>query len=217
MARIISPQIATSGLLAYWDAGNSKSYPGSGTTWSDLSGNGYNATIVGSPTFYIEKYFDATSDSNYFSASSYSHRTADFTYSMWVTIDTVDTYSTFFENGSWTDTLLFRHETNVISVYAEGALYGSFSFVPTAGAWYNIVLKRESSVAYAYANLTPLGSFAMSVDINLANPTMYLMRSQHTTGQSNDGKLAAFSMYNRALSATEIKQNYIALKGRFGL
>ena len=137
---------------------------------------------------------------------------------MWITIDTVDAASTLFEDGSWTDTLLFRHETNLINVYAEGALYGNFSFTPVASAWYNIVFKRESSTAYAYANGVQIGStFALSVDVNLANQNLFLMRSQHTTGQSDDGKIAVFSMYTRALSVAEIKQNYNALRGRFGL
>lgn len=212
-----SPRIVTNGLVLCLDAGNTRSYPGSGTTWTDLSGNGRNATVVGSPTF-TNGYFDATSDSNYFTLASYSHGTSDFTYSMWMTIDTVDSLSTLFENGSWTDTLLFRHETSNIAVYAEGALYGTFAFTPVAGTWYNIVFKRESSVAYAYTNGNQIGStFGLSVDISLANPNMWLMRSQHTTGQSNDGKVAAFSLYSRALSENEIKQNFNALRGRFGI
>lgn len=216
MSCYAGPEIVNSGLLAHLDAGNPRSYSGSGSSWNDLSGNGRTATIVGTPTF-TKGYFDALSDSNYFTCSSYSHRTSDFTYSMWITIDSIDTNSTLFENGSWTDTLLFRHQTNALFVYAEGVSYGSFSFTPVAGAWYNIVFKRESSVAYAYANIASLGSFALSVDINLANSTMFLMRSQHISGQSNDGKVGTFSMYNRALTDAEIKQNFYALRGRYGI
>jgi hypothetical protein len=214
---IATKGIAQSGLVLNLDAGVSSSYSGSGATWTDLSGNGRNATVVGSPTF-TNGYFDSTNDSNYFTMASYSHRTSDFTYSMWVTIDTVDSLSTLFENGSWTDTLLFRHETNQITVYAEGTFYGAFSFTPVAGAWYNIVFKRESSVAYAYANGSQIGStFALSVDINLANQNMFLMRSQHTTSQNNDGKIATFAVYSRALSLQDIQQNFNALRGRFGV
>jgi len=45
------PNIVTSGLVLQLDAANTKSYPGSGTTWTDLSGNGNNGTLTNSPTF----------------------------------------------------------------------------------------------------------------------------------------------------------------------
>ena len=57
----------------------------------------------------------------------------------------------------------------------------------------------------------------MNVDINLANQNLWLMRSQHTTGQFTNGKIAVFSIYNRALSSNEIQQNFNATKGRYGL
>jgi len=43
--------VPLNGLVLYLDAANPTSYPGSGTTWFDLSGNGYNATLINSPTF----------------------------------------------------------------------------------------------------------------------------------------------------------------------
>lgn len=211
-----NPKIVTNGLLQHLDAANPKSYPGSGTVWYDLSNNGRNATIVGTPTF-AGNHFTSINDTNYFSAASYSHRSDNFTYSMWVTMDP-DGYSTLFENGSWGDTLLCRHQSNTIAIYSESVLYGSFPFVPTAGTWYNIVFKRESSLAYGYINGAQSGSsFSLSVDINLANPNLFLMRSQHAANQNNNGKIATFNMYNRSLSDFEIKQNFFALKGRFGL
>ena len=51
MSTIGGPDIITNGLVLYLDAANKKSYPGTGTTWTDLSGNGYNATLTNGPTF----------------------------------------------------------------------------------------------------------------------------------------------------------------------
>jgi hypothetical protein len=51
MALAHSPSIVTSGLVLCLDAANPKSYPGSGTTWTDLSGNGNNGTLVNGPTY----------------------------------------------------------------------------------------------------------------------------------------------------------------------
>ncbi len=212
-----SPQISLNGLSLYLDAGNPKSYPGSGTTWNDLSGNGRHATINGSPTFE-NGYFDITSDSTYISLSNSGlvPRTNDFTYSCWINFDATDNLDTIFENGSWGDTLLFRYQTNLIAVYSESALRGTFSWVATAGVWYNIVFKRESDTASCYINNVLTGTpFAMSLDINLANQNLWLMRSQHAVNQFLNGKIATFSIYDRALSVNEIQQNYNALKSRY--
>ena len=53
MAFRYSPKIVTDGLVLSVDAANKKSYPGSGTTWYDLSGNAINGTLTNGPTFDI--------------------------------------------------------------------------------------------------------------------------------------------------------------------
>ena len=51
MAFNYSPNIITDGLVLYLDAANTKSYPGSGTTWRDLSKSQLNGTLTNGPTF----------------------------------------------------------------------------------------------------------------------------------------------------------------------
>jgi hypothetical protein len=214
-----NPRIVTNGLLLCLDAGNPKSYSGSGTTWTDLSGNGKNATINGSPVF-ANGYFDITADTTYISLSNAGlvPRTNDFTYSCWVNFDAVDGLDTIFENGSWTDTLLFRYESTQFTVYSESALRGTVVWAATLGVWHNIVLKRESNTVSCYINNVLTGTpFSMNLDIDLANPNLWLMRSQHAANQFTNGKISTFSIYNRALTAVEIERNFNALRGRFGL
>jgi hypothetical protein len=57
----------------------------------------------------------------------------------------------------------------------------------------------------------------MNLDIDLVNTQLWLMRSQHATDQQTNGKISNFMVYNRALSLSEISQNYNAFKGRYGL
>jgi hypothetical protein len=213
------PRIVTSGLALCLDAGNNKSYPGSGSVWYDISGNNRNGTINGNPTF-TNGYFDITGDTTYVSISNSGlvPRTNDFTYSCWINFDAVDGLDTIFENGLWTDTLLVRHQTNTFHVYAEGAYRGTFPWTVVLNKWLNIVFKRESGIVSMFINNSSTGTpFSMTTDINLANTNLWLMRSQHITGQFTNGKIAYFGIYNKALSNTEIQQNYNALKGRFGL
>jgi hypothetical protein len=219
MAVYGGPDIVTSGLVLHLDAGNTKSYPGTGNTWYDLSENNRNGTINGSPAF-TNGYFDITGDATYVSIpnSGLVPRTNDFTYSCWINFDSVDGLDTIFENGSWTDTLLFRYQTNAFNVYSEGALRGSFAWTAALNTWVNIVFKRESGVCSAFVNNNVIGStFSMNIDINLANSNLWLMRSQHITGQYTNGKISIFSIYSKALSNTDIQQNYNALKGRYNL
>lgn len=211
-----NPGIVTSGLSVYLDAANIKSYPGTGTVWYDLSGNNRNATIVGTPTF-TSPYFTGITDSNYFTLSNVGMvpRTNDFTYSMWVNFAAIDSLDTLFENGSWTDTLLFRYQTNTFTVYCEGVLGGSLSVELTTDTWYNFTLIRSAGTVSLYSNGVSTGTpFVMATDINLANTNIFLMRSQHAANQYTNGKI---SIYNRALGIAEVQQNFNALRPRFGV
>jgi hypothetical protein len=219
MGTSYNPSIVTNGLVLALDAANPKSYPGSGTTWTDLSGNGRNATINGVVSF-TSNYFTISSDSTYISLSNSGliPRTNDFTYSIWVYFNSTDGVDTIFENGSWTDTLLFRFETNQFTVYAEGALRGTIAWTPVTGSWRNIVLRRANNTVSCYINNVLTGTpFSMNLDIDLANPNLWLMRSQHTTGQWTNGRISTFSIYNRALSDAQIEQNFNALRGRYNI
>jgi hypothetical protein len=88
MALSHSPSIITNGLVLCLDAANPKSYPGSGTTWNDLSGNGNNGTLRNSPSYSADNLgkivFDAVNDDiNCGNDSSINFGTGDFTVSVW--------------------------------------------------------------------------------------------------------------------------------------
>ena len=179
MSVYAGPEIVNDGLVLCLDAANSRSYPGSGTAWTDLSGNGNNGTLFGTPSFTASpSYFDITGDSTYVRLSSYAHRTNDFTYSMWVRFDAFDSLDTLFENGFWTDTLLFRVQNRtLIAVYIEGALRGTFTWNPSTGIWYNVVYTRLGTTNTLYVNGTQSGStFTNQTDVNISNAYTFLMR-----------------------------------------
>ena len=87
MALSHSPRIVTNGLVLALDAANIKSYPGSGTTWTDLSGIGNNGTLTNGPTYSSANggslVFNGTD--NYVSLPANSINTnADLTLNYWV-------------------------------------------------------------------------------------------------------------------------------------
>lgn len=219
MSVAYNPGLVTSGLEVYLDAGNPRSYPGTGTTMNDLSGNSRHATVNGSPTF-TNYYFTCTGDTTYisFPSAGLDPGVGNFTYSIWVRFAALDSVDTLIEHGSWTDSLLFRFSTNVMQVYAEGLLIGTISWTPSTAVWYNVVFVRESFVTSMYVNGVLTGTpLAMSTNIVIANANVFLMRSQHTTGQSTSGDFSAFSKYSTALTVEQVRQNFNALRGRFGV
>ena len=209
--------IVQSDLLIHLNAANPVSYSGSGTTWMDLSGNGRDGTIVGSPSWDGQS-FDITSDGTYISLDSYSHGINDFTYSMWVKFDAFDTYDTLISNGSWTDVgPLFRVQSTIsITVYIETNLRGTFTWNPSVDTWYNVVYRRSGSTNSLFVNGVLTGpEFTDQTNINLANANMWLMRSQHSGNQFTNGKIGHFALYTRALNDAKIQSNYDSLKLSF--
>lgn len=211
--------ILRDGLLVYLDGKDPASYSGSGTTWNDLSGNGVNGTIVGSPTF-TDGYFDITSDSTYITMpnATMSHRTGDFTYHMWINFDATDTNDTVFSNGAYPDTLMFGSDGSSFIVNAENAQRGSLAWTAATGVWRNIVLRRIDNIVSMFINGVQSGTpFTMTLDINIADTQLWLMRAKHTTNQFVNGKISAFAVYNRGLSNDDIVQNFNMTRRKYNV
>jgi len=215
-----NPSIVTNGLVLCLDAANTKSYPGSGTTWTDLLGTGNNGTLTNGPTYSSANggsiVFDGTND--YVSASNTSlvHRTSNWAYSCWVNFNGTPSLGTIFENGSWTSCLLIRFETNGISIYSMGSYWGKFTLTPTLNTWYKLDFIRNGNSIDFYLNGTYSQSLSFTADIQPSS-NLFIGMSQHAAGQCFNGRIAQTQIYNRALTSTEIQQNFNALRGRFGI
>jgi len=214
------PEVVDNGLILSLDAGNSKSYPGSGTNWNDLSGNNTNGTLTNGPTYNSANggslVFDGAND--YISASNTSlvHRTSNWSYSCWVNFSAITSLGTIFENGSWGNCLLIRFQTNVIAIYSMSAYWGAFTFSPTLGVWYKLDFIRNGNSIDFYINGVYSQSMNFTADIQPSS-NLFIGMSQHAPGQCFNGKIAQVSIYNRALTASEVSQNFNALRGRFGV
>lgn len=220
MALQHSPSIATSGLVLYLDAANSKSYSGSGTTWSDLSGNNNNATSTGGPSYTSGSngYF-SFSGTQYFScasSSSFAFGTGDFTIECWYYPTSFSTYSHLV---ALPDQNTFGLKANI----SNGELYfysAAFNNYPTTGwtltlnAWNHVVFVRSSSVAYPYLNGTAYASksgFTNNFTAQICN-----IHNGYASEFAN-ARMSVVKIYNTALTATQVKNNYNALRGRYSV
>ena len=217
----IENPIIANGLALNLDASRKSSYPNTGAIWYDISGNGNNGTMVNGPIFGTANngliMFDGVNDYvNLGNKSSLTPGTSDFTISFWMNPSSFSsTYSPFFTtaitNGLWIGQISSNFVLRSYNVVDDI----QYSVLPTLNVWTMITINRSSGIARIYYNDTMVASASNSR--NYVSGNSYI--GTDFVGSSNciNSKLSTFSYYNRALSATEITQNYNATKSRFGL
>ena len=243
MALAHSPSIATNGLTLYLDAANPRSWPGSGTAWRDASGSGNTGTMFGSvPTstdgggcFDFATVTGAASSSaslGFTFASGMVPTTGSFTFSCWIKNPPATSSGIgMFSNAGSADGYRFgvgRNGCYVLIGGVSGVGYSeldlSFSSSLSASLWYNVVMIFDRSGTNSSGTpqwqLYLNGVFQTSTNMNASQPAFTnaapgIVRSPCCGIYT--GKLAQFSVYNRALSATEIIQNFNAGAGRFSV
>jgi hypothetical protein len=207
--------IVTRGLVFSYDAGALDSYPQTGTTWFDLTTNTNNGTLTNGPTFSSSDggtiVFDGTNDS--VEVTNSLGTLSNYTIGYWAYRDTpdkmaiaarTDTRFYWFGDNSW----YYTHSGGAGEFY-----YPKTVSIPGWGYW--VVVYNGSNVSI-YRQATFEGSQNTT---GTADWTSGVKIGLWTAGNSYafQGKIAVVQMYNRALSATEISQNYNAQKSRFGL
>jgi hypothetical protein len=220
-----SPQISLDGLVLCLDAANPKSYPGSGTTWTDLSGNGNNGTLVNGVGYNSGNggslSFDGVND--YATVSNnITPGTGDFAVSVWVYKTETVTNRYVWDFGSNGGTLSsgtsitqgFRYYNPTIGT--GGSLYTAGP-VHNINTWYNIVISRISGTTYFYSNGSLITSGADAGNIGSWGTTLNIGR-YGGGGLVHQGNLSSLLVYKgKGLTPQEIQQNYNALKSRYGL
>ena len=213
------PDIVENGLVLCLDAANKLSYPRTGTTWTDLSGNSNTGTLTNGPTFSAGNQgsivFDGTNDYVAGTLPSLS----DWTISIWYYSTDITTNSVYYPvSGTTTAAGLgfggtFDANTQNRWYYFDGTnslTHANPNIV--INKWYNLVVTKNSTSYNLYTN-----SF-LSVSGTLANQTL----TQYNLGRRGDGqwyvkgRIACTLFYNRAITAAEVLQNYNATKSRFG-
>lgn len=215
------PNLVTDGLSFAVDAASSRSYSGSGTTWTDLSRNRNNGTLTNGPTFNSSGYIDFDGTDDYVTFSNVTELryvyTDDFSLEIWVNPDALSgfkhligkTYANY-RLAQSNSGLSFRLDANTIST-TGGTL--------VVGEWTHIVATWDSSTQTA--KVYQDGSEISSVTNTSCNWTDTSANFQigNSPGESYyfNGKISLGKAYSKTLSSTEVTQNYNALKSRFGI
>ena len=225
-------EIVTSGLVLHLDAGNPFSYPatGVGTKWTDLSGNNNHGTLTNGVSYTDNNrgalVFDGVDDRVSLSRVVQD----DFTLSCW--FKTTQSYQSYATVAWYNGAGLVDSEVDGVTndfgmslqvgkvVFGVGNPDLSIQSILTYNdnIFHNAVGTRNKTSGQI--NLHIDGVFVTSAvgntnTLNAANNI--LVGCINNTTQFFIGNIAQVSIYNRALSAAEITQNYEALKGRYGL
>lgn len=211
------------GLLISLDASDRNSYVSGSTTWIDLSGNNRTFTIVNSATFggnYIEL---PGSGSRIQLVENFDWSAIPFTLSSWINM-TDQTYPSVYDliqAGNGHLSLNAASTPNLdIRITAGGGVSVVSGGTILLNQWYNLVATREGNNYKLYINGSLVGTGTSSVlvyDANMKGVNIGYSPDVDAVTRTMNGKIGNAQIYNRALSATEIEQNYNALKSRFGL
>ena len=230
MATFGGPNTIETGLIVSVDAANPTSYPGSGTTWRDLSGNSKNGTTSGAT--YVSQNggvfnFDGINDTISFGTGNTFFPLTSFTIDLWTqskgTVPTTGTTPGLFgftygirayfdltnrvvlsiSSGSSSQNLTYTHNTNIRD----------------DGSWNNIVFQATPTNSYIYLNgeLKASRSLTWLGDTIWPTNTWNLGRDNNNSTQFFTGSIASYKMYNAALTLPQIQQNFNAMRGRFGI
>ena len=234
MSTRYNPSIVRDGLAFYLDAANTKSYPGSGTTWKDISGKGNIGTLTNGPTFSSDNLgniaFDGSND--YVNAPAVlSAGQQKYTLSAWWNITSTDGSGgvvVMEQNSSAATT----HRRACILLNSNTQKWGfngqnndNHDEVPLQiGQWVNGVVTIDTTAGSSGVKLYENGSlyFAGTTSAGISNLNVgdhaFAIGHKVSTGTEHfQGKISCVSVYRRVLTATEVLQNYNAIKGRFGL
>jgi hypothetical protein len=229
MATSYNPKIVTSGLVLCLDAANPKSYPGSGTTWSDLSGNGNVVTLSGNPVYSINNRgtFSFNGTSQYAStphSAALNNGTAITVECMvYSTTWGTQTYPSFVGKGINSEWQLFYSSGDVGFIgrfcWRIGLPKNTYSTTVAANnTWYHLVGTLDSTAQRIYVNGNQEASAeTTTIPAGSSRDVLVGAVSNPTISNYMNGNIPFVRIYNRALSASEVLQNFSAIRGRFGV
>ena len=237
MAFSFQPKMITDGLVLYFDAANVKSYPGSGTRWVDLSPTATSASLINGPSFSPINaggiVFDGTNDYCQVSHRSEIMPTSQITFGAIFKI-TNWSPSTPIQVGYTGPTIMSKETFSSVSVNSgyllrldsSGSIYfrimnngarivSSSNGTIQTGSIYHAFTTFDGTKVSGYVNGVLIGTSSYVGTVGSSTNTLEI--SRNFDGYRVTGSIYLVQVYNRALSATEVLQNYNALKGRFGL
>ena len=226
--QIIWPtNIVTNGLVLFLDANNTNSYPGSGTSWYDLSGNGNTGTLTNGPTFNSANggsiVFDGSDDYVNISNASILNNGSQ-TINIWFLYTSipgngVSVMGKHDSLGSYSGYNMYLYAGSVGCQFknGSGADVGSLGTVMSANTWTLITMKFTiGGTMTIYKNGSKISTTSLG-SLSIVSQPLRIGRSVDTYWSALPGRVTSVQIYSRELSDDEIQQNFQATRTRFGV
>jgi len=222
------PPIIEDGLVLRLDAAEPASYSGSGNTWTDLSENGNNGTLTngvgyssnnaGSLTF--DGVNDFVTTNNQLDPDAYglfADNTSSWSVSSWFNPNNTTGAVTGKSGGTgaMATYVVWMRTSTTLSTRLRGGTILDINSSITAN-WYEVTITWDGTTARAYLN----GEFVNTISVGTVENQINNFCVGATAGGASvfyNGNISNVIVYNRALSAAEIQQNFNALRGRYGI
>ena len=218
-------RIVTDGLVLCLDAASKRSYPGTGTTWTDLAGSN-NGTLVNGPTFDSGNgggiVFDGTNDKATFTFDVTSIKSYEIWTNAVAVSDATGGHAYLLHNNGTDNTTGDSYIT--IGIQPTQKYYAAFS-----GRWsamntgvtasnsniVQIVLSWEGNYQKVYINSEFKNQNYLTTNSKISHATTSIAGYRDSDFRNMEGAVYSIKAYNRALSAHEIRRNYLSTKERF--
>ena len=225
----ISSGIVERNLQLYLNAADSDSYPGSGTTWTDLSSNSYSTTLVGAPAFNTTHFtFDGTTE---YVDTNQSLAAESFSVGVWFRTSAAGIKMILSKEVTAGTPWNYRIWLNGGTINADIAQPGDIDTLSSPlntynnGEWYLVMFTRNDSNWYLYVNGQQVATRSDAYTGTISNSQeLWIGRSAFTQGGASPtgsyqfiGDIGQVFIYNAVLTPDEIIENYNATKATYGL
>jgi hypothetical protein len=214
----VGPIETTDGLVLHLDAGNTRSYPGSGNTVYDLSGFGNTSALTNGPTYNSSNLgaFVLDGSNDYILVNSQANILSKTAYTKiaYIYISNFSTVNNIISGGFSGQHAFWMFGTNKLNAGHNGAwntVVGATSL--SLNTWYFAAVTYSDSTGWKlYLNGREDGTSASTTTFT---GNQEIVIGAYSSGNNFTGRISNIQVYNRTLTATEIFQNYHATKGRY--
>lgn len=225
------PNIITDGLVLYLDAGNTLSYTSGSTVWNDLSRSMLSGSLINGPTFNTGSggsiVFDGVDDYVSVPKQTAFVNASQFTLMAWMKRRTPSSKMICYQGADAGNDVSFELWNDGFAYFEVGNSGNTYANIAnTSTDWQYLTMVFDGTQTgnsnrlkcYINGSLLNVGySGTIPSTSGPSNSVFSIGNSQGIGGNFSDGNIAQVSIYNRALTASEVLQNYNATKGRFGL
>lgn len=217
-------KLNTDGLVLYLDAGNINSYSGSGTTWTDLSGNNNNGILVNGPVYSsVNKgiiTFDGTNDYVHISSSNSLLSAAEGTVNIWFKYNSISgngnsiisKIDSSASNNGYNFYILNNNIAGEIKV--SNVAYGVGAAV-SSSIWYNFTMTYSSNgFISSYINGIKRGTYSLP-SFSMSTQALKIGTANDTYWGYFNGSVSNVQIYNKILTDAEVLKNYNTFAPRF--